>query len=670
MKNYILLFFAFCFSIQLYSQQTPFDALPNIMRGINLGNTLECDSLEGQWHLNDPAEWMDNGPASENYFDAYKQAGFQSVRIPITWDTHTLKTSPFTIDPIWLKRVEEIVDWGLNRNLYVIINAHHDAWIKEHYSDLNNQARFDSIWSQVARFFKDKKESLLFEILNEPNGLTLSQVNDLNARELGIIRKTNPTRNVLFTGNNWANVDDLLAVAIPKDEHLFGYYHSYDPWGFAGLGQGTWGTNADIKALRDRLDKAKTWVDKNKIPVIIGEFGTDSLCDYNSRMLYLSYYVEEAANRNLAVNVWDDGGTFQVYRRKTNAWHDSKDIFVHYSKFSPNQLSFVGGDNTINISWTNRITNADSILVERRISNTSFQKIVSLNANENSYSDKNIEPEDFYYYRIISYRNDSVFYSYPQRFLLIPMASERKPFNGTAIQIPGTFQVENFDKGGYALTYFDKDLLRKNNLYRPEKGLDIDTIIGGSFGLVENKTGEWYEYSIHVAQTLKYQITLYVGSTDGKGNISFILDGDKNNSQAIYVFPDVALSKLKPYSFTLQMPEGDHILRILMAAVYGSFFLDSVSVKEPTDSKIVEAENFSDFVAIPNIAESEISIKSKQQNCSKVDVAIYDVKGEKQIDSKNVNLPFIQSVNSLVSGIYFLNIISDEVTETLRFIKK
>lgn len=670
MKKNITLVLVCFISLQLFCQQTPFEALPNIMRGINLGNTLECDSLEGQWHLSDPIEWSDNGLASESYFDAYKQAGFQSVRIPITWDTHTLKTSPYTIDPVWMKRVEEIVDWGLKRNMYVIINAHHDTWIKEQYSDLTNQARFDSIWSQVATYFKDKNDSLFFEILNEPNGLTISQVNELNARVLGIIRKTNPTRNVLFTGNNWANVDDLLAVTIPNDKHLFGYYHSYDPWGFAGLGQGTWGTTDDIKALRDRLDKAKTWVDKNNIPVIIGEYGTDTLCDYNSRMLYLSYYVEEAKKRNLALNVWDDGGTFQVYRRKTNTWHDTKEIFIHFSELSPNLLSFVSGDNAITVSWTNRITNADSILIERRASTSSFKKIVSLDANQNSYSDVNLVPEDFYYYRIVTYRNDSAFYSYPQRFLLIPMASERKPFTGTAIQIPGTFQVEDFDKGGYGLTYFDKDMVRKNDLYRLDKGLDIDSLIGGSLGLVDNKTGEWYDYSIHVAQSLKYQLTFYVGSTSGKGNISFIIDGDKSSSQAKYIYPSVALSSIKPYSLVIQIPEGNHILRMNMASVSGLFFLDSISITEPTVSDIVDSENNSAFVLSSNIVESELTVLSKKQNCTIADIAIYTVNGKKLIDLQNEKIPFVQSLEELALGVYFITITSDDNIETIRFVKK
>ena len=32
----------------------------------------------------------------------------------------------YTIDPEWMKRVKEIVDWCIEFDLYVILNDHHD----------------------------------------------------------------------------------------------------------------------------------------------------------------------------------------------------------------------------------------------------------------------------------------------------------------------------------------------------------------------------------------------------------------------------------------------------------------------------------------------------------------------------------------------------------------
>jgi len=142
------------------AQVTPQEANKAMARGINIGNTMEPEK-EGGWN---------NGVVQEYYFDDYKAAGFTSIRIPIRWDKHTANTSPYKIDEAWMKRVEQVVDWGLQRDLYIVINAHHEDWIKTGYGNKNLRDRFDSIWSQIAVRFQNKSEKLLFEIINEPNG--------------------------------------------------------------------------------------------------------------------------------------------------------------------------------------------------------------------------------------------------------------------------------------------------------------------------------------------------------------------------------------------------------------------------------------------------------------------------------------------------------------------
>ena len=105
------------------AQITPHEAVSHMKKGINLGNTLEPPD-EGGWN---------NGPAQEHYFDLYRDAGFDVVRIPVRWDGHTDYDPPYHVDTRWMDRVEEVVDWGLERDLFIVINAHHESWIKENY---------------------------------------------------------------------------------------------------------------------------------------------------------------------------------------------------------------------------------------------------------------------------------------------------------------------------------------------------------------------------------------------------------------------------------------------------------------------------------------------------------------------------------------------------------
>ncbi|KPK84389.1 MAG: hypothetical protein AMS27_10095, partial [Bacteroides sp. SM23_62_1] len=76
----------------LKAQITPWEAISQMQKGINMGNTLEPPD-EGYW----PAGW-NNPKAEELYFDMYEQAAFDCVRIPVRWDKHTGNTSPYKID--------------------------------------------------------------------------------------------------------------------------------------------------------------------------------------------------------------------------------------------------------------------------------------------------------------------------------------------------------------------------------------------------------------------------------------------------------------------------------------------------------------------------------------------------------------------------------------------
>jgi len=250
----IILVFTFVIT-SLTAQLTPEEAVLGMGRGINLGNTLEPPT-ESAWN---------NGPAQESYFDAYIDAGFTNVRVPVRWDLHTENAAPFAIDETWMNRVEQVIDWGLSRGLYITLNGHHEDWLKNNYSNQTLRDRYDAIWVQVAERFKDKSDRLLFEIINEPNGMTVAQVDDLNQRILDIIRISNPTRIVIYGGNMYANSEQLLNAVIPEDDYLIGYYHAYDPWQFSGQGQGTWGSANDYQQVTNKYQSVKNWSNTKSI---------------------------------------------------------------------------------------------------------------------------------------------------------------------------------------------------------------------------------------------------------------------------------------------------------------------------------------------------------------------------------------------------------------------
>ncbi|WP_233267305.1 glycoside hydrolase family 5 protein [Paraglaciecola sp. L3A3] len=311
--------------LKLNNEISAHKAVSEMAIGINLGNTLDAP-LEGDWAL----------PAEKSFIIAFKNAGFKHVRIPVTWHHHTQQVAPFKIDEKFLTRVEQVVDWALAEDLYVILNAHHESWFKNDYSA--NLPRFNKIWLQLAERFKQKSAKLAFEILNEPTGMTMQQVNKLNRQVLALIRNHNPNRLVIYSGNGYTPLASLLSAEIPDidDKFLIGNFHSYDPWNFAGKCIQTWGSHNHQTELRKIYQKANQWSNDNQIPVMINEFGAakydhtapENVCDLQQRLDYLKHHVSLAKEYAITGTFWDDGGSFSTFDRRTNTWGPEKDILV------------------------------------------------------------------------------------------------------------------------------------------------------------------------------------------------------------------------------------------------------------------------------------------------------------------------------------------------------
>lgn len=628
--------------IQVSAQLTSAEINAGIGRGINLGNTLESET-EGSWG---------NGLTKEYFFDDYKAAGFTSVRIPIRWDKHTSNTSPYKIDEVWMKRVEQIVDWGLDRGLYIVMNSHHDDWIKTGYTNPNNIARFDSIWSQVSVYFKGKSEKLLFEMINEPNGLTLAQVNELNKRILSIIRKTNPNRTVLYSGHNYAGASEMMAASIPNDPYLIGYFHSYDPWSFAGESKGTWGS-AERNAMKTRFNTIQAWSEKNQIPVTLNEFGAMWDCDYNSRMYFYAAYTEEALNHNFSFNVWDDGGWFKIYQRAQRDWNDIKDILINTSSASPTLLKLeVVQDSLYQLSWTNRSQNKDSIFIERRKDIGSFTRIAALTPDQSIFTDQNLEIGATYYYKVIDHYNSSIdIPSYPISIYTIPFL--RSPFHGEAIGIPGTIEAEDYDIGGEALTYHDSDPGNTPGAYRPDEGVDVQARTDGyHVGYVE--LGEWLEYTINVAEAGKYNISTHLASVEGNGKMSL-----KFGTSSSFTLVAPATGNWNTYQTVdreVSLKAGEQILRLTITAL-PAFNIDKIEISTKTSSDEIQKSGSKVFTV------SKYTIQVENPQNKQGTIILYNSAG-KQLAMENIQ-ESIHQFNVGTSGIIFYDICWDDESHEL-----
>jgi endoglucanase len=299
---------------------TPPDA-SQVGHGVNLGNMLEAPR-EGAWGQSVQA----------GYFPIIRQAGFTLVRVPISWAAHVSPGPDFAVDPAFFDRIDWVVAQAKQNDLRVILDDHNDdALMKDPGA---NSDRFTAIWKQVAEHYRDEPDTVLFELLNEPNGaLDAPRWNALLARTLAIVRVSNPTRTVIVGPVRWNSIGALPDLALPAgDRHLLVTVHFYDPMTFTHQGaewidgSGKWlgntwqGDDAEKLAVTRAFDQAAAWGAANRRPIFLGEFGAYSKGDIDSRARWTAFVARTAESHGFAWTYWEFCSGFGVYDPVAGAW--------------------------------------------------------------------------------------------------------------------------------------------------------------------------------------------------------------------------------------------------------------------------------------------------------------------------------------------------------------
>lgn len=303
---------------------TAFETVRSLGRGVNMGNALEAPR-EGEWGM----------VIQEHHFALIKEAGFDSIRLPVRWSAHAPQEAPYTIEPRFFTRVDEVIGWALQRDLAVVLNIHH--YDPPSSNIAANPERLYALWEQIAAHYQDYPPQLVFEILNEPdNTISVSQWNEIAAATLSVIRETNPTRDVIIGGVFWNAYDRVRLLELPEnDERLIVTFHYYLPFQFTHQGAEwvensapwvgtTWdGSEAKKRAIDMHFKQVATWAEEHNRPIYLGEFGAYSKADMASRAAWTAHVRERAEAYGFAWAYWEFGAGFGVYDRQTQSWREA-----------------------------------------------------------------------------------------------------------------------------------------------------------------------------------------------------------------------------------------------------------------------------------------------------------------------------------------------------------
>lgn len=317
--------------LNVFEEEDAFTAVKNMKAGWNLGNTLDSTSYEAKltadgnsyydnFSVEDEAGWIlkwgekdASGKVTVKSFETawgqaettreiisyVKEAGFGAVRVPVTWAEHLDEND--NVDPQWMSRVHQVVDYVNDEGLYCILNVHHDGgasgWVKAEKRAYDKySSRYKKLWTQIAEEFKDYDERLLFESMNEVSSKiertaeSYEYINKWNQLFVDTVRATggkNKIRNLVVMpyGGSGSNTD-LAKFIMPEDSvqnHLILEVHNYDPQGFC-FESAPWTKET---ALWDYIQgpislrgggflNVDSYAKKWNVPVIIGEYAAFS----------------------------------------------------------------------------------------------------------------------------------------------------------------------------------------------------------------------------------------------------------------------------------------------------------------------------------------------------------------------------------------------------------
>jgi aryl-phospho-beta-D-glucosidase BglC (GH1 family) len=317
--------FLFIFTFNSYSQnrEHAFEVNKRLGRGINYGNIFEAPSETG---------W--GNPWKPQYAKMIADLGFKHVRIPIRWEPadRSSATAPYTINPTFLNRIKQVVDSALNNNLHAIINMHHHDVL---FANPDGQkARFLAQWKQISEFFKGYPDSLLFEILNEPNGnITPAKWNVFLTDALAEIRKDNPERIVVIGTPEWGGLGGLPYLQLPDDENIILTVHYYNPFQFthqgaewssgseAWLGTKWNDTETEREIVQNEFSPLLQLGKTKNVPVHIGEFGAYNKADETSRKKWTNYMSRYFDSLEWSWAYWEFSAGFGIYNPSRNTWN-------------------------------------------------------------------------------------------------------------------------------------------------------------------------------------------------------------------------------------------------------------------------------------------------------------------------------------------------------------
>ncbi|WKZ70849.1 MAG: cellulase family glycosylhydrolase [Melioribacteraceae bacterium] len=336
MKKLLYLLVIIILQQSFLSQITPFN------KGVN---------LTGWFQVNSPTE-IHFTKYTKQDFENIKSLGADVIRLPINLHSMTLGSPNYELDPLFLKFLDQAIDWAEELELHLILDNH--TFDPATSTDPNIGDILIPVWQNMAEHFKNRSNLIYYEILNEPHGIADNTWNTIQQSVITAIREIDSVHTIIVGPAGWNSYNNLKYMPVYEDDNLIYTFHFYDPFLFTHQGAswtdpslvslsgmpfpynaanmpqlpndlvGTWvegafnnyNNDGTIGKVREMLDIAIDFKTERNVPIFCGEFGvyipnsnnTDRVLWYNVVRNYLEL-------NGIAWTTWDYHGGFGLFKQ-------------------------------------------------------------------------------------------------------------------------------------------------------------------------------------------------------------------------------------------------------------------------------------------------------------------------------------------------------------------
>jgi len=609
--------------------------------GVNLWNTLdavcwwcgECSNgLESEIIWGQPY-------TKPEMLQAIADKGFKSIRIPVSWFNHMGAYPDYTIDEEWMDRVEEVVNFALEANLYAIINIHHDDYNEEHEGSwiCPTYEKQDTVtdqllklWTQIASRFKDYGDYLIFETMNEPRevggekewqGGTAEHrevINAFNLAAVNAIRTTggnNETRFIILpqVGANVASA--LEDMVIPNgDTNTIVSVHAYYPYWFTiGGGTDRWGTPAEVAELGNAFAPLSEKFVANGIGVVMGEWGADDQDNYDQRINYYETYTNICKQNGITPIAW-----IYDFNRKTLTWEHP---LIADAILQAYDSTFIPVEDLVLDITSDTLFVGESLQLSALISpdTASTQGFAWVSRNKNIASVNSLG-------------------------LITAKSQGNTKIIAATIGKSSEFNLVVLD------TIIDLDFHFEAEEYKAQSGVQAESCSdaggGQNIGYIEN--GDWCSYFIVVDSTGIYNFTARVATATNGGTFrikannrvvgTVTVEGSKSNGWQDWYTTEPIKIELKAGAYDIRLDFSGGININWFELVFYQSITSSIQ-------NMLSAKN--DFKVYPNPFSNGTTINYSLERQESVSIEIYNLEGKriKTLSSNKIQNSGVHSID-------------------------